>query len=75
MRCVVCVGLVFSMCVLFVSCCVMLYGVSLFVLFVCVFVCLCVFGLRVMYGAMVYGLYLIVVLVCVVDKSVGVICV
>ena len=53
----------------------MLYGVSLFVVFVCVFVCSCLFVLRVMYGAMVYGLYLVVVIVCVVDKSVGVICV
>ena len=57
------------MCV-FVICCVMLYGVSSFVLFVCVFVCLCLFVLRVMYGAMVYGLYVVVVLVCVVVKSV-----
>ena len=53
----------------------MLYGVSLFVLFVCVFACLCVVVLRVMYGAMEYGLYFVVVLVCVVDNSVGVICV
>ena len=58
----------------FVSCCVMLYGVSSFVLFVCVFVCLCLFVLRVMYGAMVHELYVVVVLVCDVVKSVCVAC-